>query len=371
MNLNWLQNNLIYMTVAGSQCYGLDNELSDLDLKGICIPPSSVENDLFQNFNQAENDVNIHKKYEYLKNPKNPKIESTIFSLKKFFKLAAEVNPNIVELLFVDPNDILLQTPVMDELLKNRDLFLSSKAKYTFAGYAASQLHRIERHRKWIIRGEIKEPKREDYGLPPELPKRVGEIFGLIKSEVEHWNLTSYKLDEMEREDLKSTIWELIYNVSNIKIDEGNWPQMYASGVIERISSEYNLNDEIVNILQRERLYKKEMEAYSSWLNWKKNRNPARHELEVKCGYDAKHASHLIRLQRMGYEIISEGRVIVKRPDRDELLYIKNGGWSYDKVIEYSNEMNKKLDEAYKTTKLPKRVDCDKINELYQKLLNL
>jgi len=57
MNLNWLQDRLLYMTVAGSQCYGFANELSDLDLKGICLPPSSVENDLFQNFEQAENNV--------------------------------------------------------------------------------------------------------------------------------------------------------------------------------------------------------------------------------------------------------------------------------------------------------------------------
>ena len=359
------------MTVAGSQCYGLNNESSDLDLKGICIPPAEVRDNLFQGFDQAENNEDIHKRYDSLKNPKNPKIESTVFTLKKFLKLAAEVNPNIIELLFVDSKDILLHTPAMDELLNNRDLFLSSKAKYTFAGYAASQLHRIERHRKWIIRGEIKEPKREEYGLTPEIPKRVNEIFGLIKSEVERWNLTKYSLDEMERDDLKSTIWELIYNMSKVDINESNWPQMYAAGVVERISSEYDLNDEVVNILQRERLYKKEMETYVSWLNWKKNRNPARHELEIKCGFDAKHASHLIRLQRMGYEIISEGKVIVKRPDREELLNIKNGGWSYDKVIEYSNEMNKKLDEAYKTTKLPKKVNYDKINELYQKLLNL
>jgi hypothetical protein len=146
---------------------------------------------------------------------------------------------------------------------------------------------------------------------------------------------------------------------------------MYAAGVIERLSSEYNLNDEVIQILQRERLYKKEVEAYSSWINWKKNRNPARHELEVKCGYDSKHASHLARLLRMGLEIITEGKVIVKRPDRDELLHIKNGGWNYDELIAYATEMNKKLDEAYKVSKLPKSVNQDKINDLYQYLIQV
>jgi hypothetical protein len=32
----------------------------------------------------------------------------------------------------------------------------------------------------------------------------------------------------------------------------------------------------------------------------------------------------------MGYEILTQGKVIVKRPDREEILAIKNGAWSYE-----------------------------------------
>ena len=368
MNLNWLQNNLIFMTVHGSQCYGLANEFSDLDLKGICVPPKEVENNLFHRFEQAENNGEILKRFEHLRNPKNPKLESTVYSLKKFMTLAANVNPSIIELLYVDPSDILVLKPLMEELLENRDLFLSSKAKFSFGGYSWAQLHKIERHRKWIVRGELSEPKREDFGLPPERPRQMNEIFGLIKSEVEKWNLSQYPLDEMQRDGIKEDIWELIFNVSQIDVNEGNWPQMYEAGVIERLSKEYDLKEEVVDILHRERLYKKEMEAYKSWLNWKKNRNPARHELEVKSGYDTKHASHLVRLMRMGLEILNDHKVVVKRPDREEILAIKNGAWSYEKVIEFANDMQKQLDEAYKTTTLPKSVNYEKINELYHRL---
>jgi len=363
MNLNnWLQNNLVFMTVHGSQCYGLANELSDLDMKGIVIPPKEVENNLFQRFEQTENNVELHKKFEHLKNPKNPKIESTVFSLKKFMLLAANVNPNIIELLFVEPSDILVSSPTMEKLLENRDLFLSSKAKFAFGGYAYSQLAKIERHRKWIVRGELEKPDRAKFGLPEERAPQMNDIFGLIKSEVERWNLSQFPLNEEERDELKSTIWELIYNVSQVDVNEGNWPKVYEAGVIERLAKEYNLKEEVVDVLQRERLYKKELESYQSWVNWKKNRNPARHALEVKCGYDSKHGSHLIRLLRMGLEILNEHKVIVKRPDAEEILHIKNGGWSYDRLMEYAKNMQIKLDESYKTTTLPKSVDYMKIN---------
>ena len=366
--MKWLVPNTIYVTLHGSQAYGLNNELSDTDVKGIVVPPREVENDLFHRFEQAENHPFVEEKLGHMRNPKNPKFESVLYSLKKFMILAANVNPNIVELLWTDPDDQFVFKHPMEELMANRDLFLSSKAKYTFSGYAFSQSAKIERHRKWIVRGELEEPKRESFGLPPERPKQMDEVFGLIKSEVERWNLSQYPLNNMERDELKADIWELIFYVSKVDVNEGNWPKAYEAGVVERLAKEYNLKEEIVDILHKERLYKKEMEMYKSWLIWKKGRNPARHELEVKSGYDTKHASHLVRLMRMGMEILTDHKVVVKRPDREEILAVKNGAWSYEQVMEFAQNMQKKLDEAYKATTLPKSVNYEKVNALYHKL---
>lgn len=366
--MNWLVPNTIYVTLHGSQAYGLNNELSDVDVKGIVVPPKEVENDLFHRFEQAENHPFVEEFLGHLKNPKNPKFESTLYSLRKFMILAANVNPNIVELLWTDPSDHFVFKSPMEELMEHRDLFLSSKAKFTFSGYAFAQAAKIERHRKWIVKGELKEPKREDFGLPPERTHQIDEVFRLIKSEVERWNLSQYPLDNMQRDELKADIWELIAFVSKVDVNEGNWPKVYEAGVIERLAQEYNLKEEVVDLLQRERLFKKEMETYKSWLNWKKNRNPTRHELEVKAGYDTKHASHLVRLMRMGLEILTEHKVIVKRPDREEILAVKNGAWSYEQVMEFAKSMQAKLDKAYKSTTLPKSVNYAKVNELYHKL---
>jgi len=359
---------MIFLTKHGSQCYGLNNEFSDLDLKGIVIPPRDVEYDLFHRFEQSENDSKLHDTYDYLKNPLNPKIESCVFSLRKFIILAANINPNIIELLWIDPSDILVMTSTMEKIIENRDMFLSSKAKFTFSGYAFAQAAKIERHRKWIVMGDVNEPKREDFGLPLETPKQLSEVFGLIKSDVEEWNLSQFPLDNMQRDELKAKIWDLIYNVSQVEVNEGNWPRVYEAGVINRMAERYNLKDEVVVLLQRERQYRKEMDTYKSWLNWKQNRNPERHVLEVKSGYDTKHASHLVRLMRMGYEILTEGKVVVKRPDREEILSIKNGAWSYEKVMGYAEEMQKKLDVVYRTTKLQKSIDYQKVNTFYHGL---
>ena len=368
MSLDWLPNRLIYVTLHGSQAYGLTNELSDCDLKGVCIPPRDVEGNLFHKFEQAENHPIIESQFSHLKNPKNPKLESTVFSLRKFMVLAANVNPNIVELLWTNESDRFVCESPMVRLFQNRDLFLSSKAKYTFSGYAVAQAAKIERHRKWIVQGELDEPKREKFGLPVVRARQLDEVFGYIKSEVERWNLSKFGLDNIASNDLKETIWELVANVSQKNVNWDNWPQAYEAGVIKKVAAEFDLKDEVVDLLNRERQFKKAADNYKSWLRWKDERNPARRALEVKSGYDTKHASHLVRLMRMGYEILTEGKVIVKRPDRDEILAIKNGAWSYDRVMGYAHDMQSKLDEAYPKTKLPKSVDFEKVNALYHEL---
>ena len=375
---NWLKDNTIYVTLCGSQAYGLATDTSDVDVKGICMPPFSVLNHLFQKYEQSENDPSVEVMVEHLRNPKNPKIESTVFSLRKFMVLAANVNPNIIELLYTDPTDVHVFKKPMDTLMAHRDMFLSTRVKHSFSGYAHGQLYRIERHRKWILKGELEKPRREDFGLPEKPDKCTDELFGYIKSEVERWNLNQFEFDEMDRNELKETIWELVAMVSDKSVTWDNWPEAYAEGVVNLMQKKFNLKDEVVDLIQRERRFRKEMVTYNSWLKWKAERNPARRELEVKSGYDTKHASHLVRLLRMGYEILTTGQVIVKRPDAEELLAIKNGAWTYERVLEYSNEMKAKLDGVYDQQKkdrgkglpvpLPREVDNEAVNKLYSKM---
>lgn len=380
MNLSWLDSHTIYVTLHGSQAYGLANEFSDVDVKGIVVPPPEVEYNLFHRFEQAENPATLEQKLGYLKNPKNPKFESTVYSLRKFFVLASEVNPNIIELLFTDPKDHFIKHPLMEKLIANRHLFLSNKARYTFAGYAMAQAKKIERHRKWIIMGEIKPPTREEFGLPIEKPRGMEEVFGYIKSKVEQWNLNQYSMDEMQRAELKDTIWDLLTTITEKEVSIANWPDQYAEGIIFKMEKEFNLPPEVTRYIHAERAYAKAKQVYDSWISWKKERNPARRALEEKSGYDTKHASHLVRLMRMGYEIITEGKVIVKRPDAEELLAIKNGAWSFEKVMEFKDEMESKLEDEYKrqkqlivegkSTPLPREVNKEALNGLYHRLYN-
>ena len=373
MDLNWLKANTIFLTVHGSQAYGLNHALSDLDVKGVCIPPGRIRDHLFQGFEQAENAPEIHL-WDIVQsrvNPANPKVESNVYSLRKFFKLAADVNPNIIEVLFTDESDHLWEMPDSFGYLRGiRNEFLSSKAKFTFTGYAIAQLNKINRHRKWLMNPVVDKPTRESFGLPPERPHAVETIAREVRKKIEEWNFHQYSLDELERSELKERVWELVCLLSDGKtVDWDNWPDEYWKAAITKLQTEVNLSDELTAVITREHEYQKAVNAHTSYLRWQNGRNPERKALEEKYQYDVKHAMHLVRLLRMGVEILETGQVIVKRPDAAELIEIRNGGWNYDALVEYADTMGKRIDQAYKTTKLPRAVDQVKLNEHYHHML--
>ena len=121
--------NLILKCVAGSHLYGLNTPSSDLDTRGIYL--EDIDDVL---------NINGRQKNEIADGTQDEKY----YSLGKFLKLAAECNPNIIELLWVPDKAILYRSPLYDELVSHRDWFMSKRARHTFTGYAYAQIQRAK-----------------------------------------------------------------------------------------------------------------------------------------------------------------------------------------------------------------------------------
>lgn len=149
MSAAFWETNLIYQVIAGSQAYGLDTPESDLDRRGVCIPPRRYLLGLssFEQWEQQDESGDV-----------------VTFALEKFARLALACNPNIIELLYADPRHVLFINDYGRPLVENRDKFLSRRARHTFAGYAISQLKRIERHHRWLANPPNHQPTQEEFG---------------------------------------------------------------------------------------------------------------------------------------------------------------------------------------------------------------
>jgi predicted nucleotidyltransferase len=91
-----------------------------------------------------------------------------------------------------------------------------------------------------------------------------------------------------------------------------------------------------------------------------------RKELVDRFGYDTKNASHLIRLLRVGIEFLRDGFLRVDRGglDATELLDIKHGEWSLERVQEEAARLFRRAEDAHDRSTLPTAPDYDRVNAL-------
>ena len=304
MNETEVRSSTIFLVKHGSMAYGTNTPTSDVDEKGVAVPPG--------------------REYYY-----GPKVfeqkdggwedghDRCIYDLRKFISLASSCNPNIVEVLYVDKEDRLKLTNVGEILLGMRSLFLSQKAAKTFVGYAVAQLHRIKGHYKWLH-------------TPPKEPV-----------EGDFTNVHSFSGQGR---------WERKFGGHEVRVET------FGGAAVVHIDHE---------------AFDAAKKDWKNYQEWRAKRNPTRAAIEAEFGYDTKHAYHLIRLLRMGSEILRDGSVIVKRPDKDELLEIRRGKYKYDELLTMAEDLKADVDRNLSTSPLPKEVDMEKINHEMMDIIDI
>lgn len=274
--MNWVERNTILKVIWGSRAFGTAGPESDVDIRGVCIPPKAYLIGL-STFEQYE----------------DREAESVIYSLAKFSRLALANNPNMFDILWADEEDVLYIDEYGERLRGIRERFLSRRVAQTYAGYANQQLRRMERHYRWLHYPPDHQPTPEEFGAVPH--PRGGLRF----------------------------------------------PNT-----------------------QQERAYRAALKQWRHYQTWRAQRNPERAALEEKYGYDTKHAAHLLRLYRVGIEILREGVVRVRRPDADWLRQVMAGRYTYPELMALVEELQAELEEAEAHTTLPEEPDVAAVEAL-------
>ena len=183
---------VIYRCVVGSRAYGLDDADSDTDRRGIYLPPAELHWSLYGVPEQLENEAT----------------QEAYWEIQKFIVLALKANPNVLECLYTPL--VETKTPLADELLQMRSLFLSRIVYQTYNGYVMSQFKKMQadiRNQgqvKWkhvmhlirlllsgiVVLREGYVPVRVDQHREQLLAIRRGEVPWL---EVEKWRLSLHR----------------------------------------------------------------------------------------------------------------------------------------------------------------------------------
>lgn len=72
---------------------------------------------------------------------------------------------------------------------------------------------------------------------------------------------------------------------------------------------------------------------------------------------------------RMCEEILLQGKVLVRRPDAEELLAIRRGAWKYDDLLQWATDQDQRLSAAMDQSPLPNEPDRRRVNEVLIQLV--
>lgn len=99
-------------------------------------------------------------------------------------------------------------------------------------------------------------------------------------------------------------------------------------------------------------------------LGEKGQKNVNRPELESAHGYDTKYAMHVIRLFGEGKELMETGRLTYPRPDREDLIRIRQGAYTLGEIRDWSKTLESEALAARDKSYLPEEVNREAISYL-------
>ncbi len=301
-----LENRTILKIRAGSHLYGLNTANSDKDYIGIYL--NSPE-ELFGLNSSEIIDDSIIEKLENGKNSKNA-LDCTYYELRKFCRLALNANPTMLEVLFVNNKNIIEQDQYGQELLTHQDLFLSTKIKHSFLGYAFSQ-------------------------------KR--------KSQVKSENL---KILHLARETfLNETQNTMLYDF--VKKNAGK---------ADFISHDNSFPDYL--IIADLKFNNQKIKDVLAKINYRINNAANRADGMLEHGLDYKFISHTLRLLYEGEELLSTGKLEFPLKQSAQLKAIKMGKMKPIDVMEIIEKKERDIEALYEKSVLPHKADHIGVNNL-------
>jgi hypothetical protein len=389
IDIKFLKDNdlILFEGIVGSRAYGTNISTSDTDIKGVYILPidNIIGNNYIEQVNDEKNDI-------------------VYYEIRRFLELLQSNNPTLLELLSLPDDCILYKHPIFDEVLNNKDKFITKGCKNSFGGMSVQQIQKAKGQNKkqnwekdkvtrkdvldfvYVIEGEKSIPWKvwnETKGYEERFcgvcnVPNARDVY-VVYYDDEARSLFSTKLTSKMRSyvfesrlykdengDLKSKPLTLGYK-GLVKTGEGN---NVAESNALRLSSIPKGETPICNIIYNKDGYSEHCKDFKSYEDWLANKNEARW-VDVKSHgqkIDGKNMMHSKRLMSMAREIAEGKGINVRRSDAEYLISIRRGEIDLETLIDEVESEIVEIDELFDNSNLPDSVDKNFVNDLLIKI---
>lgn len=334
------RNLILFQAISGSRSFGLATENSDTDIRGVY-------------YLQKEDFFGLN----YIPQISNETNDITYYEIGRLVELLQKNNPNILEILASPEDCIHHKNPLMD-LLKPED-FLSKLCKDTFAGYAISQIKKAKGLNKKILNPIAKERK------------SILDFCYILQNQgsvpLKKWLSENGKVQEkcgLVSIDNTKGMFALFYNESGYLNYKGIIQHEAANQV--SVSSVPKGEKVLAYLFCNLEAYSTYCKDYREYWKWVSERNEDRYNVNQHHGqnYDSKNMMHTIRLLQSCEQIFKTNSLNIRVENRNELLDIKAGNWSYDAVMKKAEDLIRSIEHYHSISALPDYPDPDKTTRI-------
>jgi len=374
----------LLIVIRGSQAYGTNLPTSDTDYAGVYI--------------QSENDIFGTKYKEQINDDKN---DTVFYEVRRFLELVASNNPTILELMNTPEDCVIYKHPLYDLILEHKNDFITKVCAKSFGGYAIQQIKKAKGQNKkqnwekdkvtrkdvldfvYVIKGEKSIPWKvwngEDENVYEE--KFIGvvnvpnarDVYSVFYDQ-EAYLCFGEDIPEYMRENAKR--WRkdsgrpMGFGYKGL-VKNGEGSNAAESNQL-RLSSIPKGEKPICIITYNKDGYTQHCNDYKSYETWLNERNEQRWVDVESHGQkiDGKNMMHCRRLLEMAREIGEGKGIIVRRPNREELISIRKGEVDLQSLIDRAENDIVEIDELYKNSNLPESVDQTLVHNLLVKIRN-
>ena len=402
-------NRLLYEYVAGSHLYGLNNEDSDVDTKGLFYCSKEVIMGLGSDYQGLVSDE---------------RNDNAWFEIGNYCNLLLKSNPTVLEALFV-PEDKIITPPsdIIMPLFENRDQFVTKQCFKPFISFAVEQIHKARGLNKKIVNPVTERLTPFDFaytfynqgstkiknwlanrGLNKDFCGLVHipnmhDTYGVYYDWGAHIHHYLIKYEDMETALFGANMFGVLFlrwfgygRVSDDVMKFSKFVQsFYGIKNKKQLKEWYDKNEEVIHyrgmclenstdmrgssvskgekplcwMVYNESGFKDHCKKYKEYKDWEKFRNPKRYESNLEKNYDSKNMMHCMRLIHMGQEI-AEGRGIIlqRTDDKEFLMNIRNHKYEYDELMEKIDADKEALDRAIANSTIKETIDVDFVNDL-------
>lgn len=373
---------ILYQYVRGSHLYGLNNVNSDIDTGGVYYEP-------------IEHVIGLG--LDYSDEISDDKHDNVIYELQKFFNLLRTSNPTMLESLFVDDEHVIFEHPVMEEIRKHRNSFLSKELYKPFVGYAESQIKKATGLHKLCVNPVTERKEPLDFCFTPYKQgsacmrewlahrgleqkycglvslNNMPDCYGVYYDWGAH-NKAKYKNYEDFLNDEKyfafcSGIECLEDWFNNNQNPIGYRGIVKGDGTADdvRCSSIPKNEKPICTMSYNKDGFTQHCRKYHQYQEWVQKRNKVRYEENKEKTWDGKNIMHCLRLLTMAQEIFEGKGVCLNRKlagDAEFFLKVRNHEFEYQYISELLEKKLQDVNKAYENTNLPDKIDTNFVNEL-------